>query len=285
MSESLPAVRGEAQGMQLSPAAYDQLKEQARHIVRSKLAPKAVDSPEKVLVIAMKGAEIGIPPMQALSHIHIIEGRPTMSAELMAALVHRAGHKLRVTDTTAETCTVEGERINDPGHPSRLTWTMEDAKRAGVSGKGPWRSYPAAMLRARAISALCRYLFADVLAGVSYVPEEMGAEVGEEGEVLEASVEAEFDAPPEDADEEHEERVMDEIRAMLRRLPESVRPNQDDALAIAQDSPERAAKVLRRLQVLWERSEADWMPGEDFTDDEVGAIEAAVMGEKPGGGS
>lgn len=179
---ALPAVSGPP-----SPAEWDAMKQQASMIARSGLAPKQVNTPEKVLVIAMKGRELAIPPMQALSHIHIVEGKPTMSAELMAALVRRAGHKLRIVESTPETCTVEGVRSDDPDHPQQVTWTMEDAKRAGVASKTNWKNYPTAMLLARAISALCRFLFADVLMGASYTPEELGAEVNEDGEVLDAN--------------------------------------------------------------------------------------------------
>ena len=166
------------------PGEWEAMKQQASVIARSGLAPRSVSKPEQVLVIALKGRELSIPPMQALSQIHIVEGKPTLSAELMAALVQRAGHKLRVLETSSRKCVVEGVRADDPGHPSRVEWTIEDAKTAGVANKGPWKSYPAAMLRARAISALCRFAFADVLMGASYTPEELGAEVNEEGEVL-----------------------------------------------------------------------------------------------------
>lgn len=180
-STSLPAVQGPP-----SPAEWRAMRDQAAVIVKSGMAPKSVNTPEKVLVIALKGRELALPIMQALSHVHVIEGKPTLSAECMAALVQRAGHRVRVLETTAEKCVVEGVRADDPEAPSRVEWNMEDAKRAGVLGKGPWKQYPAAMLRARAISALCRFAFPDVLMGASYTPEELGAEVevGPAGEIV-----------------------------------------------------------------------------------------------------
>lgn len=182
----LPAVSGPP-----SPTEWESMKQQASMIARSGLAPKAVSTPEKVLVIAMKGRELSIPPMQALSQIHIVEGKPTLSSELMVALVRRAGHKVRIIESNAERCTVEGVRADDPDFPQQITWTMDDAKRAGVAGKTNWKNYPTAMLLARAISALCRFLFADVLMGASYTPEELGAdevgyEVNGDGEPSEA---------------------------------------------------------------------------------------------------
>ncbi len=167
-----------------SPAEWSALKQQASVIARSGLAPKAVSTPEKVLVIAMKGRELSIPPMQALSHIHIVEGKPTLSAELMTALVRRAGHKLRVVEWSDEGCVIEGMRLDDPGHWQRTSFTAEDARRAGLLGKQVWKNYLQSMLFSRCTSKHCRSQFADVLMGASYTPEELGAEVNEEGEVL-----------------------------------------------------------------------------------------------------
>lgn len=255
MTETLPAVTEAARS--LSPSDYNVLKEQARTIVKSGLAPKAVNTADKVLVIAMKGREIGIPAMQALSHIHVIEGRPTMSAELMAALVQRAGHKLRVIETTHEKCVVEGVRADDPDYPSRLTFDMEDAKRAGVANKGPWKSYPAAMLRARAISALCRYQFADVLGGVSYVPEELGAEVDAEGEVLEAEQVDPGESTQAGVPAEHD-GVMAEIVALYGSLPVDARPeNWQEIHDYAAESFEKALVVRKRLERMSRETEPE----------------------------
>src|SRR4051812_34462963 len=130
MSDNLPATTAGLPAVTAppSPAEWDALKQQASVIARSGLAPRAVSKAEKVLVIAMKGRELSIPPMQALSHIHIVEGKPTLSAELMTALVRRAGHKLRVKEWTDEKCVLEGIRADDPQHVQETSFTIEDAR-------------------------------------------------------------------------------------------------------------------------------------------------------------
>ena len=141
---------------------------------RTEFVPTALrGKPEAVMACMLAGRELGIGPMQALQKIHIIQGRPTLSAELMASLVRRAGHRLRTIESTAATATVEGARHDDPDAPEKITFTLEDAKRAGLVGKDVWKAYPTAMLWARAVSALCRRLFPDVLAGMSYTREEL----------------------------------------------------------------------------------------------------------------
>jgi hypothetical protein len=232
MTDTLPAKAD--QGRQMAPAEYSTLKDQARMVVRSGLAPKAVNTPEKVLVIAMKGRELGVPIMQALSHIHIVDGKPTISSELMAALVQRAGHRLRVLETDSEHCVVQGVRSDDPEYPQKLAWSMDDAHKAGVANKNTWKNYPAAMLRARAISALCRFAFADVLMGASYTPEELGAEVDEEGQVVEGggSVQ-EAEVTISEADPEPDLATEEQVAA-LHVLADNLFDNKDATLTGAE---------------------------------------------------
>ena len=234
--------------------------------------------------MALKGRELGIPPMQALSHIHIVEGKPTVSSELMVALVQRAGHKLRIIETSSEKCVVEGVRKDDPEYPQRLTWTMEDAKKAGVTNKGNWKNYPAAMLRARAISALCRFAFADVLMGASYTPEELGADVNEEGEVLaepetsHAPAASPAVTSPSKLDDQNEaeahEELLSEIVKLIGALPDDLAPDDLNALMdYANESWEKAVAtkqhIERRLREYQATPESQEQEGDEAVEGEV----------------
>ena len=78
-----------------------------------------------------------------------------------------------VQQSTDQLCKVKARRGSAQEWVS-ITFTKADAERAGLLGKGVWKQYPQAMLRARAISALCRVLCPDAIRGV-YTPEELGA--------------------------------------------------------------------------------------------------------------
>jgi hypothetical protein len=123
----------------------------------------------------MYGDEIGIGPMTALQGVHIIEGRPFMSAELMRALVLGAGHRMRVIESTGTRCVVMGWRREDVPYTEaqgiRVEWTIEMARAAGLAGRGSWHRYPRALLLARASADLCRMAFADVVRGLGHIPE------------------------------------------------------------------------------------------------------------------
>lgn len=283
----LPAVSGPP-----SPSEWEAMRQQAEVIARSGMAPRSVSTPEKILVIAMKGRELSLPPMQALSHIHIVEGKPTLSAELMVALVQRAGHKLRVVETSSERCVVQGVRADDPDHPSDVAFSMDDAKRAGVAGKGPWKQYPAAMLRARAISALCRFQFADVLMGASYTPEEMGQNVGEEGEIISQLAPVRPISPPTVVDDEHQS-VISEITDLLASSPEGYFGDPTKVKSYAEESLDKARVSLQRMKrMLDEGKPSEGVRGpqesattspEDFTDEDEALMDKFIAEENAGG--
>lgn len=137
----------------------------------------------------LTGIELGIGPMEALRSIHMIEGKPTMSSEMMLGRAMRAGIRCRWVRTDANGAEIE---VTRDGYSSRLSFTMDDARAAGLAGKGNWKTYPAAMLRARCASAAMRAFCPDVLGAGVYTPEELApdAPVREDGTpaVLEAQV-------------------------------------------------------------------------------------------------
>jgi hypothetical protein len=139
------------------------------------LLPKAYQgNPANVLIAMGLGQAIGLTPAQALYEIYVVNGRPSPSANLMAALVRRAGHKLRIDGDTT-TCTATLIRADDPEYPFTATWTMEQARAiSGLTSKETWKAYPAAMLRARAISEVVRAGASEVVLGMEYSREEMG---------------------------------------------------------------------------------------------------------------
>lgn len=132
--------------------------------------------PEEVMACVLMGRELGVPPMTALSKINVIKGKPVAEAQLLRALIFAAGHDLWFEDETNTKVTACGRRAHWPeDRIQRVTFTIDDAKAAGLAGKDNWRKWPRAMLKARASGELCRDIFADVLAGISFTVEEVDA--------------------------------------------------------------------------------------------------------------
>ncbi len=174
----------------LDPTVWNLVREQANTLVKSGFLPTSINTPEKAVAIMTKGVELGIPPMQAFSHIYIISGKPGISAELMLSLILRAIPNLPINYKRRDdqACVIV---VTRPGSkPEEFSFTIEDAKRAGLMSNSTWQKYPRAMLRSRCISEMARSLFPDLLMGCSYTPEELGASVNEEGEVIEVKAES-----------------------------------------------------------------------------------------------
>ena len=126
-------------------------------------------TPEQALALMMLCQAEGIHPMKAVVEYHIIQGRPALKADAMLSRFLRAGG------------TVKWNRIDDKEvsatftHPqtgeATISWTMEMAKNAGLSGKDTWKQYPRQMLRSRVISEGVRTMYPGVADGI-YTPEE-----------------------------------------------------------------------------------------------------------------
>lgn len=148
-------------------------------ISKTEFVPSSLrGKPEAILAAILTGRELGMGPMEALRTIDMIDGKPSPSAEWMVGKVFEAGHVIVVVEQTDESCTVEGIRFSEGVEVARMkvTFTKSMAARAGLLNKSNWKNYPEAMLYWRAASQLCRQFFPDVLKGLKYLPEELGAE-------------------------------------------------------------------------------------------------------------
>ena len=134
--------------------------------------------PEHIYAIILTGHEIGISPTNALQSFASINGKLTMSAELMRALILGAGHSLSFTESSTTSCTIVGRR-KGTGDTATVTYSKEDAERAGLWNSNTWKKYPRQLLSARATTELARLLFPDLIKGISYTPEELGGEWSE----------------------------------------------------------------------------------------------------------
>lgn len=174
------------------------VQQQTLALVKSGFLPESIRTHEQAIAIAIKGHEIGMPMMQAFAQISIIKGKPCLGGEGMLAMIYKncPGAVINFIRNDNEACLIEAKR---PGPDHKLTqfgFNIEDAKRAGLLGKDNWKQYPRAMNRNRAISEMARSIFPDAIAGISYTPEEMGAVVNEDGEVVQQVIPATKNVTP-----------------------------------------------------------------------------------------
>lgn len=166
-------------------------QEYAKALAVSDLLPAQYrNKPGNVLYAVEFGRSLGISPMAAILGVHIIEGRACASSGLISALVRDAGHRMRVwverdpQSGKLEKAVATIVRSDDPDFEFRSEWTWARAVAAGVTGKKVWQAYPEAMLKARAITEAAREACEEALRGVGYTPEELGAEVNDDGSIV-----------------------------------------------------------------------------------------------------
>lgn len=117
---------------------------------------------EGIFAICMTAKSNGIPLMDALNgELYFIQGKVGMSYEAMNKYIRKAGHSVIIKELSESKCTLYGKR-KDTGDDATITFTTDDAKRAGKN----YDKHPKTMLFARCLSMLKRFLFPDVLTKV-----------------------------------------------------------------------------------------------------------------------
>ena len=148
---------------------FSDMHSMAEAIAKSKLfGMQTVDQALALMIVAQ--AE-GRHPGSVAAEYHIIQNRPALKADAMLARFQQAGGKVAWADYTDTS--VSAVFTHEAGGSVKIEWTMDRAKKAGLTGKDNWTKYPRQMLRARVISEGVRTCYPAVCVGV-YTPEEVG---------------------------------------------------------------------------------------------------------------
>lgn len=168
------------------------------------------------------GAEYGLPPVVSMTGINVIKGRVTLSANVMAAIMKRAGYKLKTRFDGEQNCVIT---VIDPGGEElgESSFSMDDARKAGLGGDN-WKKFPRNMLFARAVSNAARWFAPEVLTG-AITPEELG-EV-EEPPVVEVS-------------------EVQQFRSELAALAHT--PSGKEVIRIAEEGKDKEAVIEARIE-------------------------------------
>lgn len=149
--------------------------EWAKLVASSDIIPDSYKGkPANILIATGFGASMGLSQAESLYRISVIKGKPTMSAELIAAQVRKAGHKLRIVkdeEHTSVTATIV--RSDDPDYPISVTRDITWAKSMGLANNQNYQRQAMTMLTWRAITAVAREAAPEALFGVAYTPDEM----------------------------------------------------------------------------------------------------------------
>ena len=147
-----------------------------------------VKSQAQAMVKVMAGAEIGLPPFASMSGIHIVNGKPTLGANLIATLVKNdPRYDYRVKRSDNEACVLAWYEGGKPVGESMFT--IQEANAAGLTSKQTWKAYASDMLFARALTRGARRYAPGIFGGAPvYTPDEMGVDTDEDGHIVQGEV-------------------------------------------------------------------------------------------------
>jgi len=132
---------------------------------------KDAKSAAQAITKVMAGQELGVPPMQAMRGIHVVDGNPQLSAGLVAALVKRSGrYDYRVLEANDTLVSLQWYQDGEPVGESMFT--LAEAEHANLAKKTNWQTYTEDMLFARALTRGARRYCPDVFGGAVYAPGE-----------------------------------------------------------------------------------------------------------------
>lgn len=162
------------------PQTFEEAWRIAGALAASGMTPKDINTQEKVLAVIMAGAEIGMPPFQALQSFAVINGRPALWGDGMLATVRKYGVTVEewLEGNSEEAIAACKVTRPDTREVIERRFSVADAKKAGLwSKQGPWTTYPKRMLQMRARAWALRDGCADMLRGMKMAEEAQDVEV------------------------------------------------------------------------------------------------------------
>lgn len=159
--------------------SISEIQELGKHFVESGFFQDS-KSVAQAIVKIQAGQEMGIPPFAAMSGIHIIHGRPTVGAGLMAARIKASSkYNYRVIQHDDNVCIIDFYEIfyEKTEKIGRSQFTITDGRKAGTQNLN---KFPRNMLFARAISNGVKWFCPDVFSSPVFLHDEVSESFDED---------------------------------------------------------------------------------------------------------
>lgn len=165
----------------MSINSLTEAREVAEFFAKSDLVPKDYkNKPDNIVVAWQKGFEVGLLPQQSLETIAVINGRASIWGDGLIALVKSSP----LEEWTNEWIDGEGEKMvaycetkrKNQTKTIKQSFSVDDAKKAGLWGNNTWAKYPKRMLQMRARSFSFRDAYPEVLNGLQLAEEMLDAQ-------------------------------------------------------------------------------------------------------------
>lgn len=212
---------------------WETIRDQSSVLIKTGFLPQSIKTPEQAMAIILTGRELGIGTMAALNTINVIQGKPTISPQLMLALINRSGQleDIQITGDSSDGITCMMKRRGRTAHSSHFG--PREAAAMGLNSKDNYKKQPATMYKWRSVADCARAVFPDIILGL-YTPDEMGAVTDADGEVIEAAP-----APPTIAPAPPQDQPIEAEPVEMNRNPDLMTESQMGDLTFLLDELSR----------------------------------------------
>lgn len=138
-------------------------------LIKSNLLPSHIKNANQGVLLMLQGRELGLQPIQAINNIYVVNGKTSISSNMMASLISRSDkYRFKLLEWTDEVCKMEFFEIVNGNRESMgiVDFTIAEAKKAGLTNNPTWTKYTKDMLKARCLSRGARLFCADVIQGM-----------------------------------------------------------------------------------------------------------------------
>jgi len=137
------------------------------------MLPRAYRGQPGAILLAIDWAERhDLAVMDAIHGVAWVQGRPVVDSTLQRAMARNAGYDVRVTEASDTKATVR-VLVNGTTVVGTASYTIDEAKAAGLTGKDNWKKHTTDMLVARATTRAIKWFCAEALIGGALSPDEV----------------------------------------------------------------------------------------------------------------
>lgn len=153
----------------------DEVESLARMFIKSGLYPD-VHNVDEAKIKILAGQELGIGPVAAMRDVLIINGKVTLAAAQISALIKRSlCYDFKIIEWNEKEAVLRFFNHNIAFEPD-ISFTYEDAERMGLTSSSFYQAQPKTMLFWRALTMGARMFCADLFGGSIYTPDELRRE-------------------------------------------------------------------------------------------------------------
>lgn len=208
-------------------------------------------TPDQALALMLVAQAEGQHPATITQDYDIIQGRAARKTHSVLARFQQMGGTVEwheLSDSIAD-----ATFSHKAGGKLRMTWTFEQAKKAGLTGKDNWKNYPRAMLRARCIAEGIRAVYPAALGGMMVSEEAQDLPVGEPRQIDPSTGEIHQATSAKPELQPYPQADLDKNLQAWGKVIQSGRKTPDEIIAMASTKgvlSDEQKKVIRNLGVI-----------------------------------